>query len=240
MWSKMGKFVMVDGLDGSGKGVAVTGLREYAESKGKKVLDLREYWKERGGFPDISDYDVIVSAEPTFTGTGKKIREELIRNGSAATGKEIAEAFSQDREELYKKIIIPALEQGKWVFQERGVISSIVYQPMMGDSNVTLDFVKSLPGNKFCLEHAPDLMVITVVNPEVVIERLGEREKDDNAIFEKLEFQKKIREVYESGWLKELFEKHGSKVVYLDTNPPKTPEDTKKKIIEIFESLGSS
>jgi dTMP kinase len=233
-----GKFVMVDGLDGSGKGVAVTGLREFAESKGKKVLDLREYWKNNEGYPDITDYDAIVSAEPTFTGTGKKIREELIKNGTTSTGKEIAEAFSEDRKELYEKIIIPALEQRKWVFQERGVVSSIVYQPLMDDPEVNLEFVKNLPGNKFCLEHAPDLMVITIVNPGVVIERLGGRaEKDDDAIFEKLEFQKKIKEVYESNWLKELFESNGSKVVFLDTNPPKTPEDTKNKIKEIFEEL---
>ena len=240
MLSKMEKFVMVDGLDGSGKGVAVTGLREYAESKGKKVLDLREYWKEKGGFPDISGYDVIISAEPTFTGTGKKIREEMIKNGTKYTAKQIAEAFSGQRKELYEKIVIPALEQGKWVFQERGVITSIVYQPLMGDKEVDMDFVLSLEGNKFCLEHAPGLLVITIVKPEVVIERLGEREKDDNAIFEKLEFQKKVNEVYESTWLKELFEKHGSKVVFLDTNPPKTPEDTKNKIKEIFEELMSS
>ena len=115
----MAKFIMVDGLDGSGKGVAVDSLKEHVESKEWKVLDLREYWKDNDGFPDISDYDVIISAEPTFTGTGKKIREELIKNGSTATGKEVADAFAEDRKELYKKIIITALEKDKLVFQER-------------------------------------------------------------------------------------------------------------------------
>jgi len=231
-----GKFVMIDGLDGSGKGVAVNALKEYVLSKGMKVLDLREYWKENKGFPDISEFDVIISAEPTFTNIGKKIREEMIKNGSSYTPKEIAEAYSNDRLELYKKIIIPALESGKWVFQERGVISSIVYQPLMDDNGVDLNFVLNLEGNKFCLEHAPDLLVITVVKPEVVIERLEKREKQDNAMFEKLEFQKKLEKVYESEWLKEIFETKGSNVVYLDTNPPKTVEDTKNKIIELFQS----
>ena len=228
---------MIDGLDGSGKGVAVNALKEHALSKGKKVIDLREYWKEHEGFPDILDYDVIISAEPTFTNIGKKIREEMIKNDSNYPVQDIAKAYSEDRLELYKKIILPALESGKWVFQERGVISSIVYQPLMGDNGIDLNFVLNLEGNKFCLEHAPDLLVIMVVKPEVVIERLKDREKKDDAMFEKLEFQKKIEKVYESEWLKQEFESRGSKVVYLDTNPPKTVEDTKKKIIELFEEL---
>lgn len=236
----MGKFVMVDGLDGAGKGVAVNALREWAEAKEMKVLDLREYWKSNQGFPDVSDYDVIISAEPTFTGIGKKIREKLIKNGSQHSVKEIAEAFSQDRKELYEKLILPALEKGKYVFQERGITSSLVFQPTMGDPKVDVEFIKNLEGNKFCLEHAPDLLVFVLADPKVVIERASAREKQDDAIFEKVEFQKKIKTVFESNWLRELFESKGSKVAYLNTNPPGTPEDTKKKIIEIFESVQSS
>ena len=81
------------------------------------------------------------------------------------------------------------------------------------------------------------MLVITIVKPEIVMERLESRKKQDDAIFEKLEFQKKVESVYESSWLKKLFESHGSKVEYLDTNPPKTVEDTKNKIIELFDSL---
>ncbi len=231
-----GKFVMIDGLDGSGKGVAVDALKESTLSKGKKVIDLREFWKKQEGFPDISDYDVIISAEPTFTNIGKNIRERLIRKGTTHSAKEIAEAYSNDRLELYQKIILPALEQGKIIIQERGVVTSLVYQPLMKNGYI-LEKIKNLEGNKFCMEHAPDLLVIIVVKPEVVIERLKERGKKDNAIFEKLEFQKRIEKIYESEWLKQEFEARGSKVVYLDTNPPKTVEDTKKKIIELFEEL---
>ena len=138
-----GKFVMIDGLDGSGKGVAADALKEYTLSKGKRILDLREYWKTNQGFPDIEGYDVIISAEPTFTHIGKKIREEMIKNGSTYSAQEIAEAYSEDRKELYEKIILPALEQGKWIFQERGVVTSLVYQPMM-ENAPSLEEVKSL------------------------------------------------------------------------------------------------
>jgi thymidylate kinase len=120
------------------------------------------------------------------------------------------------------------------------VITSIVYQPLM-ENSYTLEEIKGLEGNKFCLNNAPDLLIITIVNPEVVIERLKTRKKEDDAIFEQLEFQKKVKSIYESSWLKQLFEEKGSKVVFLDTNPPKTVEDTKNKAIKILkESVNSS
>ena len=224
---------MVDGLDGSGKGVVVDSLKDWAIKKKLKVLDLREYWKTKQGFPDIKGYDAIISAEPTFTGWGKKIRGHLIKTGSKASGEEIAEAYSKDRKELYGQIIIPALKQKKYIFQERGVVTSLVYQPLQEGMN--LEKVMDLEGNKFCLSHPPDLLILTVVNPEVVMKRLDKREKKDNAIFEKLDFQKKIKVIYESNWLKKIFEDKGTKVIFLNTNPPSTPEDTKRKAVEILE-----
>jgi thymidylate kinase len=186
----MGKFIMVDGLDGSGKGVVVDALKQWAVQRKLNVIDLREYWKSKEGFPDIINYDVIISAEPTFTGWGKKIRENLIKTGSKASKEEIAEAYSNDRKELYKRIIIPALKQNKFIFQDRGVISSLVYQSVQG---IPVDDILALDGNRFCLEHPPHLLIITVVNPEVVMERIENREKKDNSMFEKLELQNRLQ-----------------------------------------------
>jgi len=229
----MSKFIMVDGLDGSGKGVVVDALKEWSLKKGLKVIDLREWWKSSQGYPDISLYDVVISAEPTFTGWGKKIREHLIKNGTTSSSFDIAEAYSKDRKELYEKVIIPAKKAGKYIFQERGVVTSLVYQPTMPGLN--LELVMNLEGNRFCLEHPPDILVITVVEPEVVMERLKIREKKDEAIFERLEFQKKVKNIYTSRWLKRTFEEKGTKVIYLDTNPPSTVEDTKNKAVKVIE-----
>lgn len=229
-----GKFVMVDGLDGSGKGVVVDALKGWALTQGLEVLDLREYWKTSQGFPSIDNYDVILSAEPTFTGWGRKIREKLIKNGSDASTEDIAEAYSRDRKELYEKVIIPAVNQDKFIFQERGVVSSLVYQPVQG---FDLGKVMSLEGNQFCLDQPPDLLIITVVDPEVVMERLDKRDKKDDAIFEKVHFQRKIKTRYESRWLKDIFEQRGTRVIYLDTNPPSTIEQTKEEAIKIFDKF---
>ncbi|MBS3176518.1 hypothetical protein J4457_04745 [Candidatus Woesearchaeota archaeon] len=230
-----GFFVMIDGLDGSGKGTALDALKEWTENiLKKKVLDLRIYWKEHNTYPEsIEQYDVIISAEPTYLGIGKKIREEMIvKNQKKYSPEQIAEAFAADRDFLYKEVIIPALKKGKWIFQERGIVTSIVYQPLQG---ITLEKVKSLPGNKQALNNAPNVLIVTKIRPEATMQRLAERTKQDNAMFENLEFQKKLEGIYESAWLKELFEQHGSEVVYLDTNPPLRAGDTKRKIIEIVE-----
>ncbi|MBI3033066.1 deoxynucleoside kinase [Candidatus Woesearchaeota archaeon] len=216
-----GVFIMVDGLDGSGKGTIVTALKEHLEQQGKSVFDLREFWQLKNEIPTeqmLADYQVIISSEPTHSMIGKVIREEIIQeNGREYSGLSTAHAFSLDREILYKKLIIPSLQSGKIIIQERGVITSLVYQPVQHEKLSLMEII-NLPGNKLALKHAPHLLIVTVVDPDTSMKRLDNRSKKDNAIFEKIVFQRKIAERYQSDWLKKLFESHGSKVVYLDTN----------------------
>ena len=237
-----GKFIMFDGLDGSGKGTLANALKEYHEDKNKKVFDLREYWKENNDIPDITalqEYDIIISSEPTHSMIGKVIREEIIsKNARKYSGLSTAHAFSLDREILYKKLIIPALRAGKTVIQERGVITSMVYQPVQLE-RITLRDIIHLPGNMLALKNAPDFLIITTVSPAIVMKRLQAREKQDNAIFEERLFQRKIDERYRSEWLRKTFEKQGTKVIYFDTDEPKTPEDSCKEIIELWEKLNN-
>src|SRR3972149_2522762 len=100
-----GKFVMVDGLDGSGKGVIIEGLAQWAQRRGLRVFDLRAYSKKQGTLPEIDeldDYDVILSAEPTYAQIGRTIRDEMISDSTGRTysGLITAHAFSLDRKVL--------------------------------------------------------------------------------------------------------------------------------------------
>src|SRR3989344_3024437 len=108
------RFVMVDGLDGSGKGTIVDGLAEWAEKKAMKILDIRSYCSEKNDFPsdaEINDAEVLISCEPTFCYVGKAIRDELVRaNGRQYSAWSLAQAFSLDREILYRRVIIPAVK----------------------------------------------------------------------------------------------------------------------------------
>lgn len=233
------RFVMVDGLDGSGKGVIVDALQEWAEKKGMKVLDLRSYCSEKNTFPESSDvakHDVIVSAEPTFCYVGKAIREELIRaTDRQYSALSLANAFALDREILYKMVIIPAIKAGKYVFQERGISSSLVYQPVQ--EHIQLSELIRLPGNRLALQFAPALFVVATVKPETVINRLGARAKKDYSIFDNLSFQRNIDSRFRSDWLKQLFEQHGSKVAYISTDEPKAIDDTQNEAVKVFEDF---
>lgn len=234
-----GTFVMIDGLDGSGKGVIATTLGHYEEQKGNRVLDLREYWEEKQEIPEfkeVQQYDVFISCEPTHALVGKVIREEIVKKHPQRkySGLTTAQAFALDREILYKKLLVPALLQGKTVIQERGVITSLIYQPVQLEQITLVDIMK-LPGNAFALKHAPSLLILTDINPDIAMQRLKERKKQDHAIFEELLFQRKIAARYKSDWLKKICEKNKTVIEYIDTNPPQTEEETKKKAIEIWE-----
>jgi thymidylate kinase len=79
--NKRGKLIMIDGIDGSGKTTITQYWKEYLESQGKKVFDLKSYWKAHDRHPtfeEIKDYDVLLSAEMSYTVIGKVLREELI------------------------------------------------------------------------------------------------------------------------------------------------------------------
>mgnify|MGYP001607845425 CR=1 FL=1 len=233
------RFVMVDGLDGSGKGSIVDALQKWAELKRMKVLDLRSYCTEKNTFPEaeeIIQYDAVVSAEPTFCYVGRAIRVELVRaSGRQYSAMSLAHAFALDREILYKRVLIPAIKAGKYVFQERGISSSLVYQPVQ--EHIQLSELIRLPGNKTALQFAPSLFIIATVKPETVINRLGKRPKKDYSIFDTLEFQRNLDARFRSDWLRQLLEQHGSKVVYLSTDEPRTVDETQKEAVRIFEGF---
>ena len=230
----MGGFVIVDGIDGSGKGVMMQAFREWAS--GKKCLDLKEFGLENNRLPteeEIKDYEVIFSREPSPVYAGKALTEEIIKNNNRDYSVETtAWAFAIDREILYNRVIIPAVKQGKFVFQERGVVTSLVYQPVQG--RMTFKQMIQMPGNRLALKNSPDLLILAKVEPKIVVDRMKANGKLGNDIFSTLNFQRKIDSRYSSPWLQSLFAKFGTKIVYCDYNPPKTPEETKEEVKKIW------
>ncbi|MBT3323517.1 thymidylate kinase [archaeon] len=232
-----GKLVIVDGLDGIGKGVVMDSIVEYLRAKGMRVFDINEYWQENHEHPEfehsfigdktnphyipLSSFDVVVSSEPTYVGIGRAIRSEIIsKNNRKYSPLFTAEMYAADRLLWYQRGILPMLKAGKIIIQSRGVITSLVYQSMQAkdtDQYLPMDHIAALHGNKLTLDFAPDLIIIpTIEDVGEIIKRLEGREKDDNAIFESLRFQEMIKPSYESTELRTFFEKHGTKVEYLD------------------------
>lgn len=211
-------FIMVDGIDGSGKSTLVSTWKKYLSDQGNAIFDLKDFLKEKDHFPSVSEfksYDFIFSAEPTYTGIGKVIREELIRQNNSYSADAIAQAYSLDRLILYKKNIIPLIEDKKIIIQDRGISSSLAYQT---SQNKTLSFetILEMPGNKLAMEYCPDHLIIVKTSAEVAIQRLNTRlDKQDNSIFEKQDFLKKLASQFESEQYQNIFKEHGTQIHYL-------------------------
>ncbi|MFA5076140.1 MAG: hypothetical protein WC480_01850 [Patescibacteria group bacterium] len=233
-----GKFIIVDGIDGSGKGQIVDFFKKFAKREGKKIFDLRLFWQQYHRFPElkeISKYQIILSAEPTFALVGRAIRQEIARdNNEHYSALSTAQAYSLDREILYKKLILPALAKGISVFQERSFTTSLIYQPVQAEP-LSIKKILGLAGNKLALQNSPDLLIITLLNPKIALARLGQRQKKDKAIFEKLKILQKLDQRFRSRWFRNIFHAQKTKIIYLDTN--KSLKETQKEAQTIWDSL---
>lgn len=232
---KKTKFIMVDGLTGSGKSTVIKAVQAWAVECGHRMFRLHEWTESRPpAFEDVANFDVYFTYEPTRHWVGAAIRYELSREDNPYGGEELAHAFALDREIMYKRLIIPALEAGKTVIQDRGVSSSLVYQPVMKNS-VPLETILALPGNALALRHAPDALILTKLPAQTAFERIKAREDESKGVFTDLSFLKLQEERYSSQWLKKLFEDHGTQVFQLDTSMP--IEDTQKRAKQLIEQI---
>lgn len=101
-----GKFVVFEGLNGSGKSEQARLLKEYFDKCGKAVL---------------------LTKEPTqWTEAGKKIKDTLEGKISLAP-LQLQNLFAQDRAEHLRQEIIPALREGKTVISDRYAFSSMAF-----------------------------------------------------------------------------------------------------------------
>jgi len=193
-------YIMVDGPDGAGKGL---------------ILDSVESFLKK-------THSVIRLCEPTMDGIGEVIRNELIKTGTGRdySASTTAMACAIDREILYRKTVLPALEGKVYVIQDRGLPASLAYQTAQAGflkERLSLKDILSMPGNRLALANAPGLLLIPDVDVETAMQRLSEREKKDDSIFENPEFQKKVRDFYHSGKFRKIFSKAGTKIIYINT-----------------------
>jgi len=173
-----GKFVVFEGIDGSGKS---TQFRLFCENL-----------KKRG-------YGTTETHEPTKNPIGDLISRRLRSKTdlpSDINGVIYVLRFYADRIE-HNKMIKDELKKNKIVVSDRYYHSTIAYQQTQGlDVGFITDFHKKLV-RKGCVK-VPDLTFFVDVPAEEAIRRIDERakEKDKVHIFEHLEFLKKLRGNY--------------------------------------------
>ena len=250
-----GLYIVVDGLDGIGKGEVERALISFEQRSGKAVFDTIAHSKAYETLPELEDFwgipyphfNSIIVAEPTYEGIGKTIREEIISEKAKEKGRTYSasaqiEMYSRNREVQLKVVVIPAREHGINVFSSRSCCSTCTYQVQKATEEgknleKTLKEVLNHEGNKLQLNNcAPSLLIIPTINDvselESRIEDRGMNRKKDHAIFEDIKFQGKLKPLYESDWLREIFESHGTKVAYL--NAGISEQGTRDQAVEIY------
>ncbi len=141
--AKKGIFVVIEGLDGSGK-------TTQAQILSKKLADK---------------YNVHLTAEPSRGKIGTFIRQCCLYEDKRLPTEAEALLFAADRIEHMQTELKPALDMGKLVICDRYVYSSLAYQ---GSAGLSLDWIKTI--NARALQ--PDFSVFIDVLPERVLERL--------------------------------------------------------------------
>jgi len=163
-----GKFIVFEGLDGSGQSTQAGLLKDFLIKK---------------------SYQVILTKEPTLDSeAGKRIRETLDKKFETEPSK-LQELFAQDRKKHLENVIIPALKEGKIVISDRYFFSSFAYG---ASSGVNLDWLIKI-NNEFLL---PDLTFILKVKPEVCLERIEKRNLK-RTFFEEKEKLEKVWQNYQ-------------------------------------------
>jgi len=161
-----GLFIVLEGIDGTGKST--------------QTKQLAEWFREQGR-------EVIASREPTDGPWGTKIR------ATAATGRlspeEELEYFLRDRREHVEQLIAPALAAGKVVILDRYYFSTMAYQGSRG-----VDPVEIRRQNE-AFAPVPDLLFILDLDVDTALTRIGGRGDTANE-FEKHESLAKCREVF--------------------------------------------
>ncbi|MBA7483902.1 dTMP kinase [archaeon] len=142
-----GLFIVLEGIDGSGKDTHIKFLAKELRELGYAVVETAEPSRDRVG---------------TFLKRYAKRKEERLPAESEAL------LYASDRFDHVKNVIKPALRRDQIVISARYYYSSMAYQGAVG---VDLNWIKEM--NRFALK--PDLAVLLDILPEYSLHRLKRR-----------------------------------------------------------------
>ena len=145
-----GRFITLEGPDGSGKTTAARHLVEWLRSRGK---------------------DALLTGEPGGTPLGDEIRRIVLHHRGVADDldpRADALLFAAQRAQHVSRLIRPALERGEWVVCARFLDSSLAYQG--AGYGIDEDAVRQLQA--FATDGlVPDLTILIDVPVEVGLGR---------------------------------------------------------------------
>ena len=179
----MGKYIVIEGNDGTGKSTQVAKLAEYFRACGQTVCVVEE--------PGSDDPE-------KSTPIANELRN-VIKNGDLARSAAINVAlFSAARRELWREKIRPALERGEIVLSARNYISTLVYQGRGEgyDESEILRLTKLFTDERYL---RPDIMIILSLSHDKREGRIamrGELKNPDTFESRGQDFQEKVDDGY--------------------------------------------
>ena len=162
------KFIVFEGLDGSGQSTQAQLLKDYLEEN-KKV-------------------PVVLTKEPTDEPPIGSLIRQILKKKISVSPAAFQLLFCADRSEHLEKIIKPALEENKYVISDRYFYSTIAYGSLGLDTNWLIEV------NKPFL--SPDVIFLLKVRPQVCMERI-DKNRDKREFFEENEKLQKVWQTYE-------------------------------------------
>ena len=164
----VGRYIAIEGVDGSGKSTVATALEGRLLDLGQRVVRVRE---------------------PGGTPVGEAVRELLLHSDSLDVWAEVM-LFAAQRAELAKTVVRPAIDEGAWVISDRSYYSSIAYQGRA--RGLGEELVRSI--NEMGLEGVlPDWVFVLDVDPSVALERQSDPDRIGR---EGVDFQTAVRHAY--------------------------------------------
>ena len=181
--ASLGKYIVIEGNDGTGKSTQVAKLANYFRERGRTVCVVEE--------PGSDDPE-------KSTPIADELRK-VIKNGDLTRSAAVNVAlFSAARRELWREKIRPALERGEIVLSARNYISTLVYQGRGEgyDESEILRLTKLFTDERY---FHPDIMIILSLSHDKREERIamrGELKNPDTFESRGQDFQEKVDDGY--------------------------------------------
>lgn len=166
-----GRFIVFEGIDGSGKTMQLTRTAQWLEN---------------------SEYTVTALREPSDGQWGREIRSIVSGKLPPVSPEKELDLFVHDRQDNISRNIKPALQAGNIVLQDRYFYSTLAYQ---GARGFELKYIEQLH-KPFIIY--PDLLLIFDIDPAKGLERIASLRKSDLSIFERIDFLQKVKLIYDS------------------------------------------
>lgn len=202
-----GRFITIEGPDGSGKTTQINLMKDYLEKEG---------------------YHVHLTREPGGTAISEKIRD-LILSPENHDMCDMTEAllYAASRAQHVEQKIKPLLEQGEVVICDRFVDSSVVYQGVA--RNLGIDNIEAI--NSFATAGlVPNITFLLYIDAEEGIRRKSEQQTLDRLEGEKIEFHQTVCDGY-----KILAKKHTDRIQFIDAS--KNIEDIHEEILKTLKAV---